>query len=103
MSFTLRRVSLGALYSNPNMKKQLVILLGAAGLLISCADTQTVSTFVPASAGTEIGNIAVDNETSLNTSSRIVPQQNGSWQTGPEGIRVEVIGPGTGGRARSVR
>lgn len=85
------------------MKTHLVILLGAAGLLISCADTQTVSTFIPATAGTETGNIPVDSETYLRTSSRIVPKGDGSWKTGPEGIRVEVIGPVTGDKARGVR
>jgi hypothetical protein len=85
------------------MKIHRIIPLGAAGLLISCADIKTVSDVVPASAGTETGNIVVDDETSVGTSSTIVRQQNGSWQTGPEGIRVEVNGPETGRRVQNFR
>jgi hypothetical protein len=85
------------------MKIHRIILLGAAALLISCAGNQTVGTLIPRSAGTDIGNIPVDSETSVTASSRMVPQRNGSWETGPEGIRIEVIGPRTGRRVGNVR
>jgi hypothetical protein len=62
------------------------IILSAACLLTSCASS--VEHFVPAAAGTATGSILVDSNTSVATCSRIIPQGDGRWITGPEGIAI---------------